>query len=95
MRSWKVEFSEAAYLDIQDSFLWYNNHSEKTGATFLADIDKVVSTLSINPYFQIRYKTVRCLRLRRFPHLVHFVVDDTHNLVRIVAIMHTSKKWPD
>ena len=42
------------------------------------------------PFFGIRYDQVRCLKIKRFPYLIHYQVDEATNLVTVVGVLHTS-----
>ena len=53
-------------------------------------VKNAINTLKKNPFFQMRYDSVRCLPLETFPYMVHFTFDENRKLVEIFAIIHTS-----
>ena len=61
------------------------------GKKFEKAIDKHFSTIGKNLFFQIRYNGIRCLPVRKFPFLIHYIVDEKQNEVYIISVFHTSK----
>ncbi len=80
-----------AYQDIQKSIDWYNNKKEGLGYEFYDTIDQHFQSLKTNPFYQIRYKNVRCLPLRKFPYMIHFTIDETSKLIIARAVFNTRK----
>jgi plasmid stabilization system protein ParE len=80
-----------ALADIQQAINYYDSRQAGLGKKFESAIDNHFSTISKNPFFQIRYNGIRCLPLKKFPFLIHFVVDEKRNEVFIISVFHTSK----
>jgi len=83
-----------AKIDIQDQIHFYNDKQKGLGKRFYNDVKSTFKTIRKNPFFQIRYKDVRCLPLKKFPAMVHYTVDEKQITVR--AVFHTSQdpqKW--
>ncbi len=98
MKRFSIEITDAASTDIQRAVEWYDEIAPIHGNRFLADLTKVFNSLSINPYFQIRHGFYRCIRLKKFPFLVHFVVLEDAKIVKVAAVLHTSRNpeiWPE
>jgi hypothetical protein len=94
VRPWEIQFTGKAFKDVQEAVDYYDSISPGLGDNYLKDIEIAVKSLGINPYFQIRYRYVRCLRLKHFPYLIHFKLLKNKRLVKVIAILHTSRKWP-
>lgn len=97
MKTFSIEITESATRDIQSAFDWYFSISEALGNRFEADLNRGFKSLSINPYFQIRYRFYRCIRLKNFPYLIHFMVHEKSNVVKVAAVLHTAvnpESWP-
>ena len=48
-----------------------------------------INTLKKNPsIYAIRYADVRCLLIKNYPFLVHFIIDETNILVKVFAIFY-------
>ncbi len=54
--------------------------------------------LAKNPFFAVRYKNVRAIKVRRFPYALFFTIDESENRVRVLSCFHTKqdpKKRPE
>ena len=64
---------------------------------FYLQIQETYSTLAKNPYYQIRYKMIRCIPIKGFPYMFHFSLNEKSNCVQIHPLIHTSmnpeKSW--
>ena len=58
---------------------------------------KQIESLSIRPkIYAVRYKKFRCMELKVFPYMVHFVVNDENKTVDVFLIIGTKEnpeKW--
>ncbi len=86
----KVILHHRALKDIKNSFEYYNEQQAGLGKRFVKEVDKRISELSKNPFFQIRYDDIRCLPLSKFPFMIHFAVDEKEKAVEVYAVIHTS-----
>jgi|SRR6187402_133678 len=92
MHSYKVKINSDALLDIQEATNWYNNQVPQLGARFQASAKKQVNALKIGALkHTIRYENVRCALIKKFPFLIHFVIDENNRTVEVFAILHTSR----
>ena len=80
-----------ALADIQQAINYYDSQQSGLGKKFEAAVDKHFLIISKNPFFQIRYNGIRCLPIKKFPFLIHFVVDEKRNEVFVISVFHTSK----
>ena len=94
---WKVEFSPESFAEVQEALNFYMEKGFQKGEAFIQDVNNGVESLEINPYYQIRYKNIRCLPLSRFPFMIHFELDEDKKQVKILGCIHTSlnpnKSW--
>ena len=88
---YSVVLDRRALKDIQESKDFYNSILKSLGDKFISEFSHCVTTLEKNPFYQIRYDDVRCLPLRKFPFLIHFSVDEDKQIVKIYAVLHTSR----
>ena len=92
MKPYKIRINSDALLDIQEATNWYNNQVPKLGARFQSDVIKQINLLKRNALnHNIRYKNVRCVLIKKFPFLIHFVADEANKIVDVFAIIHTSR----
>ena len=74
--------------DIQKAIEYYDEQQAGLGRKFMAEVNEYIKALKKNPQYQIRYDNVRGLPLKRYPYMLHFVVEQEK--VRIIAVFHTS-----
>jgi len=79
--------------DVQEAIKWENKRKAGLAVRLLADIDVKLAVVSKSPYiFAVRYEDVRCALTDIFPYLIHYVIDEAHNQVIILRILHTSRE---
>lgn len=77
MPSYKIKVFPEALTDIQKTTDWYNEQSYGLGTRFqkqvITQINKLNKTAEI---YTVRYKDVRCMIIRKFPFMVHFLIEN-------------------
>lgn len=89
--AYSIKINKRAFNDIQKVLNHYDKIDTSIGDKFQNNLDKTISSIASNPFFQIRYSDVRCLMINKFPYMIHFQVNEKKNLVIIRAIINTSK----
>ncbi len=84
-----LSIDRRAIHDIQTAIDYYNELDSGLGKDFKTYLDQKFQSLIEHPFYQIRYKDVRCLPLIRFPYMVHFQIDEAHNRIIIRAVLNT------
>jgi hypothetical protein len=96
--AFKIVIIHKARIDMLEGIEWYGKQSAGLGKRFYQAIQKEYKTLRQNPNFQIRYEDVRCLPLKKFPYMIHFVVEEELKRVVVVGIICTHrdpKTWEE
>jgi toxin ParE1/3/4 len=88
---YNVILDTLALEDLQEAIDYYDQQKVGLGKKFDDHFDKLVSTLEINPFFQVRYDTVRCLPMKSFPYMIHYTINQTSQTVNVFAVINTSK----
>ena len=94
---YKLKIKPEAHQDIQDGIDWYNSRQPGLGRRFHSAVKQEFKTLRNSPLFQIRYEGVRCLPMKKFPYMVHFIVEEQNKQIVVLGVINTSKdpdKWP-
>ena len=92
MKKYKLFIDTSALLDIQETTDWYNEQSPGLGSLFQKQVKLQINKLKNNPLsYSIRYADVRCMLVKKFPFLVHFIVDDSNSFMEVFAVIHTSR----
>ena len=88
--AWKIQISPEARIDIQEAINWYNSRQKGLGKRFFKEVKNSLSQLKRNPYYSVKYQQVRCLKVYKFPYLIHFVLDESNDAIIIPGILNTS-----
>ena len=88
-----LELDPRAIQDIQEAIDYYDEQLVGLGEKFEAYLNKYMKSLSKNPFFQIRYDSIRCLPLKKYPYMIHFTVDEKLNAVYIHSVLNTARDW--
>jgi len=79
-----------AYQDIQRAIDWYNQREENLGYKFYEAVKNMID-LRVHPFFQVRYDSVRCVPIKKFPYMVHFTLDEAEKLVMVRSVLSTAR----
>ncbi|MBN7811028.1 hypothetical protein J0A68_08680 [Algoriphagus sp. H41] len=86
----ELVISKDAANDIEEAAFYFEQKVPGLGLRFSEELRLQLRTLRKNPFFQLRYKNVRCFPMANFPFLVHFTVDEKEAKVNVRAVLHTS-----
>ena len=77
--------------EFEDSIAWYENRCEGLGREFRAVIEENFQRISNNPrrFPKVRGEVRRVVILRRFPFVIHFVIEAKQ--IVILSVFHTSR----
>ena len=85
--SYKVTLLLSAQKDLEDALDYCNEISKTLTSKFYEEFARLNSIPEQNPFFKTRYHSIRTYKLKSFPYLVHFVIDEELNRVTIIAIV--------
>lgn len=85
-----IKIEPEAIQDIQEAVDWYEAQQSGLGLKFYNQLDLTIHSLQQNPFYQIRYRSVRCLPLHTFPFMIHYTIDEANSMVIIRAIFNTA-----
>lgn len=92
MINYQVKIDQDALLDILEVTEWYNNEAPALGSRFQNQVKHQISSLKTKAKaYGIKYHDVRCMLIKNFPFLVHYVIEDKTKTVQVFAIIHTSR----
>lgn len=93
--TYSILISDEATFDIFDAFYWYQAVEYKLSMKFEKEVESALEQIKNNPnQFQLKYKTVRVVFLKKFPFGIHYLKDK--NTIKVVAVFHTGrdpKSW--
>lgn len=71
--AYKIIVSPRAQKEIENAIDYYALYSVDAPVNFIATLKEAYSTLEINPFFRVRYKNVRALKIKKFPHSLYLL----------------------
>ncbi len=86
--AYSIVVSLRAQREIENAIDYYADHSSDAPAHLIKVLQQAYITLEINPFFRIRYKNIRALKLKRFPYSLYFIINEDKNRVRILSCFH-------
>ena len=86
--AYKIIVSPRAQKEIENAIDYYALYSFSAPKSFISMLSDSYNTLEANPFFNIQYKNIRALKIRKFPYSLYYTVNETQNIVRILACFH-------
>lgn len=77
--------------DIQVGIDYYDSIKIGLGELFYNIINEYIEAISINPFYQIRYKDYRALPISKFPYIIIFYLDESIKTAYIISIFNTNQ----
>jgi toxin ParE1/3/4 len=95
--SFEIILYPDAILDIQEGIDHYKLVSTELGKKFLFQVNNTFEELKQFPFYELRYDNVRMRKIKVFPYIVHFVVDEEKNIISIYgvrfALQNSESSW--
>ena len=91
---YKIFVSPSAQKEIENAIDYYALYSADAPVNFIAELKETYKILETNPFFRVRYKNVRSLKLNRFPYSLYFVINQSKNTINILSCFHNNRN-PD
>lgn len=85
---YKIFVSQKAQKEIYKSIEYYNQKSSYAPNLFINEIHKIYDLLSVNPFYNIRYKNIRSIPIKKFPFSFYFTIDENKKAVKIISCFH-------
>lgn len=90
--NYKIKIDKDALIDIQEITDWYNCELQGLGSRFQKQTVIQINALKNNPFIHAtRYDDIRCVVIKKFPFLIHYVINESQKAVTVFAIIHTSR----
>ena len=89
--AYRITVSPRAQKEIENAIDYYALYSNDAPLNFLTQVIVSYEVLALNPFYEVRYKNIRYLRLNKFPYSLYFTVDEKQNIVKILSCFHNSR----
>jgi plasmid stabilization system protein ParE len=82
--------------DIINAVSYYKIISPELARQFLFRLREASESIILYPQsFEKKYKNVRTILLKQFPFHIHYLIDDIHHHIIVLAIIHAYKNPTD
>lgn len=88
---YNIIVSPRAQKEIENAVEYYALYSVDAPLNFVTILKGTYDILEDNPFLRIRYKNVRAIKIKKFPHLLYFVINETNNTIRILSCFHSKR----
>jgi toxin ParE1/3/4 len=89
--AYKIIVSPRAQKEIENAIDYYTLYSTNAPQSFINLLKDTYITLETNPFFSVRYKNIRALKINKFPYSLYFVINETQNTVRVLSCFHNKR----
>ncbi|MCO5249705.1 MAG: type II toxin-antitoxin system RelE/ParE family toxin [Chitinophagales bacterium] len=86
--AYKVFVSQRAQKEIEAAIDYYAQYSENAPRNFKANLKEAYNILELNPFFEIRYKNIRAMKIKKYPYSLYFVINEDENKIRVLSCFH-------
>jgi len=87
---YKIELSDEAEEDFNNSYNFYAKESQKVADNFLKQVDSCFVQISKNPEGNTyAFGEIRKLVMKKFPFIIYYKVKET--IIKVIAIFHSSR----
>lgn len=92
MSQYTIDFTPKAVKDYKDAVDWYENQKEGLGFSFSLQLTETLEIITERPH-TCRYlqENVRFRKLKSFPYLVLFKIEDSKSFIGVFAILHEKR----
>jgi mRNA-degrading endonuclease RelE of RelBE toxin-antitoxin system len=90
--AYRLQFFDEVIVDIQEAKNWYKEQKDGLEIKFSLAVEIALERITKFPTaYSIRYKNIRLIYTKTFPYVIHYYVDELHQLVVITAIVHRKR----
>ena len=85
LKQYQVNLDPEAVIEIQEGIEFYDEQMPGLGRKFENTVNKHVVAISKNPFYQIRFKNIRCLPIKKYPYIILFKINESEQSVRVIS----------
>lgn len=89
MKIFNIVLHDEAITDFNKALKYYRNISSPLAKKFHSSVNSTFNELKKNPFYQIRYDNFRLKLVKKFPVLIHFIVDEKEQTIFVYGIRNS------
>lgn len=88
---YKIIVSPRAQNEIVKAIDFYVLRSVDAPNNFVIQLLKGYGILTTNPFFRVQYKSVRAIKLKKFPYSLYYTINENQKYVRVLSCFHNKR----
>ncbi len=93
--AFEVWVKASAKKDLFKAIEYYEGINQTLAKRFYDEFLELNTFLGTNPHFAIKYKYIRTYKLRSFPYVIHFVINQKDQILTIIVIIFGKQQRTD
>ncbi len=89
--AFKLIISPRTQLEIENAIDYYSLYSNEAPKYFIQDLKSTYDSLAVYPFYRIKHKNIRSLKLKKFPHSLYFTVDEQKQEISVLSCFHNKR----
>ena len=91
--SFQIRLSPIADLDLDAAVIYYNTQQTGLGIRFASETNDALMKIGEMPFaYSTRYENVRAAKIRSFPYLIFYTIDERIKVINVLRIFNTYQK---
>ncbi|MGE9315121.1 type II toxin-antitoxin system RelE/ParE family toxin [Niabella sp. CJ426] len=92
--AYSIVISKRAVKEIEIAIDYYVKHSSQAPSIFVQELETAYELLTHTPPTRLYYKNINGLKLKRFPYILYFLIDENKKIIKVLACFH-NRRNPD
>jgi toxin ParE1/3/4 len=88
---YKIIVSLRAQKEIENAIDYYAMYSKDAPLNFVLSLKDCYTLLETSPFFRVRYKNIRAVKLERFPYSLFYIVNENNKQIRVLSCFHNKR----
>ena len=89
MNRYRIIILDEAVDDFRKAFDYYKAIRPSLAKKFFVATNSALNDLKKNPFYQIRYDEFRMKIVKKFPFIIHYIVDEQSKVVAVYGIRNS------
>lgn len=88
--TYSLELTQAAKLDVQEAWLWYEEKQAGLGDDFVLSLEATINFIIRKPHiFEVKFEDLHIAPIKRFPYkIIYYLLEKR---ITVIAVFHTSR----
>ena len=85
---YRLEIMPFAREDIRAAMAYYVSQQLGLSHRFIQEIEATLYSLLSFGAYEVKFEGRRCIKVKKFPYLIYYLVEKDHKIITIVAVLH-------